>query len=74
MFICHESVYNTVTVTTIMNLTLEDLETADVEEADLPDPNEAGPAILGREPVIGSVRREQGSLVIRDELKKELNL
>lgn len=74
MFICGESVYNSVTVTRIMSLTLEDLETADVEQADIPDPDEAGPALLGREPVFGSVRRKQGVPVIRDELKEELNL
>jgi hypothetical protein len=74
MFICGESVLNTVTVTRLMSLTLENLETADVEEADIPDPDEAGPALLGREPVVGSVRRKQGVTVIRDELKEELNL
>lgn len=55
-------------------LNLDELESGDVDEADLPDPEEAGPALLGRTPVIGSVRREKGMTVVRDEIKKELNL
>lgn len=41
---------------------------------ELPDPDDAGPAILGKEPVIGSARRNSGGVVIRDELKEELDL
>jgi len=38
------------------------------------NPDDKGPAILGKEPVIGELRREQGVPVIRDEIKEEFNL
>lgn len=55
-------------------LNLDQLETESLEEADVPDPEEAGPALLGRKPVLGSIRREQGVTVVRDEIAKEFNL
>jgi len=38
------------------------------------NPDDRGPAILGKEPVIGELRRDQGVPVIRDEIKEELDL
>lgn len=39
------------------------------EEVDIP--SDPGPAVAGRTPLVGSVRRSQGLPVIRDELKDE---
>jgi len=41
---------------------------------DVPDTDEAGPALLGKEPIIGSARRTSGGVVIRDEIREELDL
>lgn len=36
---------------------------------DLPETDEAGPAVLGRTPIVGTVRRDMGVPVLRDQLK-----
>lgn len=41
------------------------------DEVEIPD--EPGPSLLGREPVVGSVRRSQGMTVLRDEVDEQLN-
>jgi len=47
----------------------EDFNLGDVSEDDLDIPNNPGPAIAGRTPVVGSLRRSNGVMVLRDELK-----
>lgn len=45
-----------------------------VTEDDIPDTDEAGPAILGRTPVVGMLRRKNDEPVVRDKIKDELDL
>lgn len=40
------------------------------DEVDVPD--EPGPALLGRTPAVGSIRRSQGMPVLRDEVKDQM--
>lgn len=47
-------------------------EMADGDEIEVPD--EPGPSIAGRTPLVGTVRRSQGAPVLRDELSDELDL
>lgn len=40
------------------------------DEVDIP--SEPGPALAGRTPAVGSIRRSQGFPVLRDELAEEM--
>jgi len=53
-------------------MSVEDLDIEPVDESDVPDREEAGPAILGRTPVVGTLRRKNDMTVVRDEIADEL--
>jgi len=40
--------------------------------SELDVPSDPGPALAGRTPVVGTVRRSQGMMVLRDEVKDRL--
>lgn len=42
------------------------------KQEDLDPPKDPGPAVLGKTPLVGSVRRNKGLPVLRDEIKEEL--
>jgi hypothetical protein len=56
-----------------MSGTLDELDTEFSATDDVEIPENPGPAILDREPVVGSVRRSQGMTVIRDEVSEKLD-
>lgn len=43
----------------------------DFNQSEINTPSDPGPAVLGRTPLVGSVRRSQGLPVIRDEVGEE---
>lgn len=49
-------------------------EMDNTQEVDFPDLNNAGPALTGRTPILGSVRRSNGMPVLRDELGDEFEI
>lgn len=45
-----------------------------MDDVEVPETDDMGPAVLGKQPLIGSVRRSKGLPVARDEIKKEFDL
>ena len=56
------------------DLNIEDLElnAPDPDDIDAEVPEDPGPALMGKTPVIGTVRRNNDLPVLRDELKDQL--
>lgn len=56
------------------DLNIEDLElnAPDADDIDAEVPEDPGPALMGKTPVIGTVRRNNNLPVLRDELKDQL--
>lgn len=51
---------------------LEEVSEGRSEEEEVDIPDDPGPAILGKTPAVGSIRRSQGLPVLRDEIEDEL--
>ena len=52
-----------------------DYSEMDFEEVEIPDdidPDNVGPAIAGKKPIVGEFRRKNGIPVIRDEIGQKL--
>lgn len=47
---------------------MEDIELGNIEQEEIEAPDEPGPSLLGRTPVVGTARRNYGVLVLRDEI------
>lgn len=48
----------------------KELDLDDIEVPDGVDPEEIGPAILGKKTIVGEFRRENGIPVVRDEVAR----
>lgn len=54
-------------------VSLDDVEVNAPSRDDLNLPEDPGPAILGKTPVVGSLRRRNDMTVIRDEIKRQVD-
>jgi hypothetical protein len=49
------------------------LENIDFDSIKVQAPNDPGPALICKDPLVGSLRRDFGIPVVRDEISKEIN-